>query len=382
MKTLETDKPYNRRKFIKNTALGIGIMAAGLPVASISARASNKKEKKLGIALVGLGYYATDELGPALLETANCYLAGIVTGTKEKEKIWSEKYNIPEKNIYNYDNFDDIAKNDDIDIVYIVLPNSMHAEYTIRAARAKKHVLCEKPMAVSVEECQKMIDICKLNNVKLSVGYRLHYDPYHKKIMELGFGEAYGPAKFIDSSFCWRIGDNPDVWRLKKDLAGGAIMDVGIYSIQAARYSTGEEPISVIAREYKSDPVKFSEVDDTVIFQLEFPGGAIANCSSSFSFNSNRLDVSFERGVVRLHSAYGYRGAKGLIQDQNWRVPNVILDYPEINQQATHMDDFAQNIIKNTESIVSGAEGVLDLKVVEAIRESMKHNGKQILINQ
>ena len=270
MKTLEPIKPCDRRKFIKNTDLGIGIMAAGLPLASISARASSKKTKKLGVALVDLGYYATEELGPALLETANCYLAGIVTGTKEKEKVWSEKYNIPEKNIYNYDDFDEIAKNDEIDIVYIVLPNSMHAEYTIRAAKAKKHVLCEKPMAVSVEECRKMIDVCKLNKVKLSIGYRLHYDPYHRKIMELGLGEAYGPTKFIDSSFCFRIGDNPDVWRLKKDLAGGgAIMDVGIYSIQAARYAAGEEPISVIAREYKSDPVKFSEVDDTVIWQMD-----------------------------------------------------------------------------------------------------------------
>src|SRR5678810_81173 len=137
---------------------------------------ANKKAGKLGIALVGLGSYAGGQLAPALLQTGNCYLAGIVTGTPSKIPVWKEKYNIPDKNIYNYETYDSIKDNPDIDVVYVVLPNSMHAEYTIRALKAGKHVLCEKPMATSVEDCQKMIDAAKAANKKLMIGYRLQHE--------------------------------------------------------------------------------------------------------------------------------------------------------------------------------------------------------------
>ena len=127
----------------------MGAVALSPAISHLSACAVNKPKNKLGVALVGLGSYSSSELAPALLETKNCYLAGIVTGTPAKEKMWSEKYNIPQKNIYNYQNFDNVASNPDIDIVYVVLPVSMHKEYTIRAAKAGKHVISEKPMAIS-----------------------------------------------------------------------------------------------------------------------------------------------------------------------------------------------------------------------------------------
>ncbi|HYW96289.1 MAG TPA: Gfo/Idh/MocA family oxidoreductase, partial [Bacteroidales bacterium] len=153
----------NRRKFIQLSAAGIAgtLLLNGTKAFPVNLTG---KQKRLGIALVGLGYYSTDVLAPALQETSTAYLAGIVTGTPAKEKIWKDRYNIPEKNIYNYENFDEIVNNKDIDIVYVVLPNSMHKEFTIRAANAGKHVICEKPMALNAQECREMIAACKKQN--------------------------------------------------------------------------------------------------------------------------------------------------------------------------------------------------------------------------
>ncbi|HKK81339.1 MAG TPA: Gfo/Idh/MocA family oxidoreductase [Prolixibacteraceae bacterium] len=166
-------KRTNRRSFIRN--LGIvgagGFLAPGMmSFASHPGLSISTKNKKPGVALVGLGRYSTGQLAPALQETQYCRLSGIVTGTPSKEDEWMKKYDIPKENVYNYDNFDSIADNDDIDIIYVVLPNSMHAEYSIRAAKAGKHVICEKPMATSVKDAEDMIRACNDNNVKLSYG--------------------------------------------------------------------------------------------------------------------------------------------------------------------------------------------------------------------
>ncbi|MBC8155046.1 MAG: Gfo/Idh/MocA family oxidoreductase, partial [Bacteroidetes bacterium] len=174
----------SRRDFLHTLALGsaasaltpTALLATTSPSPSQPA-ADHKADGKLGVALVGLGYYSTDLLAPGLQQTKNCYLAGIVTGTPAKAEKWTKQYNIPAKNVYNYQNFDQIANNPDIDVVYVVLPPSMHKEYVVRAAKAGKHVWVEKPMAVTAKECQEMIDACKKANVTLSVGYRLHHEP-------------------------------------------------------------------------------------------------------------------------------------------------------------------------------------------------------------
>src|SRR5829696_1548422 len=193
----------SRRKFLYNLAL------AGISIPLISANshctneqtakdfARHKKDGKLGIALVGLGGYAGGQLAPALQQTEHCYLAGIVTGTPSKIPTWKEKYSIPDQNIYSYDNFDSIKANPDIDIVYVVLPNSMHAEYVIRAAQAGKHVICEKPMALNVKECDDMIAACKKAGKMLSIGYRLHFEPYNLEMQRLGQQKVLGEIKSL-----------------------------------------------------------------------------------------------------------------------------------------------------------------------------------------
>jgi predicted dehydrogenase len=357
---------YTRRKFI--STLGTGSALLILPAVSKFPGTFFTDEKKLGVALVGLGNYATNQLAPALQETALCYLNGIVTGTPAKAEKWKSQYNIPHKNIYNYENFDSIADNKSIDVVYVVLPNSMHHEFVIRAAKAGKHVFCEKPMAISSKECREMIEICKKAGVRLFIGYRLHSDPFHKAAMKFGAEESEG-IKYVQSEFGFKIGD-PTQWRLKKSLAGGgALVDVGIYAIQAARYSIGKEPLSVTAREYKNDYKKFSEVDETITWQMEFPGGHISNSSTSYSFPLNRLYIGTDRRWFNLQPAFSYNGLKGSTNEE-------ALNLPEVNQQAQQMDDFSKCIADGSQSNASGEEGFKDLKVIEAIYKSIERKTK------
>ena len=357
---------YTRRKFI--TTLGAGSAMLMLPSIPKFPGTLFSEDKKLGIALIGLGNYATHQLAPALQETSRCYLSGIVTGTPAKAEKWKAQYNIQEQNIYNYENFDRIADNKSIDIVYVVLPNSMHHEFTIRAAKAGKHVFCEKPMAVSVKECDEMIAACKKAGVRLFIGYRLHSDPYHKAAMKFRTEGDTG-IMYVQSEFAFKIGD-PNQWRLKKSLAGGgAIMDLGIYAIQGARYSIGSEPVSVTAQVYKTDYKKFSEVDETITWQMEFPGGHVSNSTTSYTIPANRLYIGTERRWFHLYPAFGYHGIKGWTNEGEIKLP-------DINQQAAQMDDFSKCIIDGSESNASGEEGLKDLKVIEAIYRSIKTGSK------
>jgi predicted dehydrogenase len=360
---------YSRRQFLNRVGMGAAVLS--VPYISGSSKPL-PQQKKLGVALVGLGYYAEFKLATALAETSNCYLAGAVTGTPAKVEKWKAKFNIPDKNFYNYQNFDKIADNKDIDIVYVVLPNGMHHEFVIRAAKAGKHVICEKPLANSVKECREMIDACKKANVKFSVGYRLHFEPFTQEAMRVGQQKVFGKVKFVESSMGFKIGD-PNQWRLKKSLAGGgAMMDVGVYAVQGARYSTGEEPISVTAQEYKTDPVKFKEVDETIFWQMEFPSGAVSNSVTSYASHTERLFISAETGWLELRPAFGYGPLAG-------KTSQGPLDLPHVNHQAKQLEDFAQCVLDNKESSVSGEEGLRDMKVVEAIYKSIA-TGKKVKI--
>src|SRR5690606_21211014 len=233
----------SRRDFLYQAGLiglGIPLLSATSQCAGESKKQNRMRDKKhkLGIALVARGSYAGSQLAPALQQTSHCYLAGIVTGSPSKIPEWMEKYSIQDKNVYSYENFDSIKDNPDIDIVYVVLPNSMHAEYTIRAAEAGKHVICEKPMALSVSDCDKMIAACKKAGKLLSIGYRLHFEPYNLEMARLGTSRVYGDLKTISGGFGFRAG--PSQWRLTQKYAGGGpLQDVGIYVIQGMCYTSG-----------------------------------------------------------------------------------------------------------------------------------------------
>ncbi|EDY83189.1 Oxidoreductase family, NAD-binding Rossmann fold protein [Verrucomicrobiia bacterium DG1235] len=370
--------PLTRRHFINksSSALGLAALSVTLPSGKLFADHHQNSGKNIGIALVGLGSYAMGELAPGLRKTSHCHLSGLVTGTPSKKERYGRQYEIGDEHIYDYDTYDRIAHDPAIDAVYVVLPNSMHAEYSIRAAEAGKHVICEKPMAVSVEECQKMIDACKANGVTLNIGYRLHHDPYHDVFRKLAAEQPHGPAKFVQTEFAFRTG-NPDQWRLKRALAGGgAMMDVGIYCIQAARYTTAEEPVAVTAREYKTDPVKFAEVDETIVWEMEFPSGAVAACNTSYNYRAERLHVGYrdDNFEAELSPAYIYRNLKG-------RVGSEPLDFGNPPQQSLHMDAIAQSINSGVPLTTTGEEGMQDMRIIEAIYRSIANNGARTPIN-
>lgn len=368
---MNSSNEYNRRRFLKMMSYGIGTLALAPTFNTLASCSERSKNKKLGIALVGLGGYSTGQLAPALQETKNCYLAGIVTGTPAKAESWASRYAIPEKNIYNYSSFDSIIDNPAIDIVYVVLPVAMHKEFTIRAAKAGKHVICEKPMALNAAECKEMIAACKNAGRMLSIGYRLHFEPHNIEVMRLGQKQIYGEVLSIDAGNGFTWGGNKDSWRLKKALSGGGgLMDMGIYAIQGSRYTIGKEPLFVTAREEKTRPEIFKEVDETIFWELEFPDQLIAKGKSSYNANWGFLNVIAEKGKFELSPAYAYGGISGSTSSGS-------MQFPQINQQAAQMDDFANCILNNKPTRVPGEEGWKDMKVIDAIYRSITSGKKE-----
>ena len=365
---------HTRRKFLSNVTLALGGSMLLPPLVSCGTKGSSagppataaRAAKGLGVALVGLGGYSSGQLAPALQQTTNCSLRGLVSGTPQKLKDWSARYGIAAASCYNYQNFDTIRDNKDIDIIYVVLPIGLHKEFTIRAAEAGKHVICEKPMALNAAECQQMIDACKANNRLLSIGYRLHFEPFNREAMRLGQERVYGKIRTVNAENGYTWGNNTDSWRLSKALAGGGgLMDMGVYAIQGARYTTGEEPLYVTAREEKKRPELFREVDETIYFELEFASGAKASCISSYNKNISRLRADAERGWFEISPAFYYEGQVGTTVDGPMQFDNQAFE------QVAQMDDFAQCVSANKPSRVSGEEGLTDMRVVDAIYRSL-----------
>lgn len=333
---------------------------------------NNRIKGRLGIAIVGLTSYACEQIIPAFSKTLNVYLAGLVSNEPNKAIQWAKKYNVPEKNVYNYKNFDQVATNSDIDIVYVILPVAMHKEFVIRSAKSGKHVICEKPMATNSIDCMEMITACEKSNCLLAIGYRMHYEPRHQYIMNLekkGFGKLIS----FESAFGCVYDGDPGSWRLNKAIAGGgALMDLGIYTIQAARYTIGLEPIAVTAKEEKLKPHLFPEVDETVFFDLEFPNGSIANCKASFNNLYSYIHLKTEKGEIHIEPAFLYSGIKGVTS-------NGVMNFQEVTQQALQMDDFADCIRNNKKSRVCGEEGLKDIKIIEGIYKSLASGKREIL---
>jgi predicted dehydrogenase len=366
----------SRRSFLQNLGVGLGTTTAAFAIPSIMAIPESKPqkdEKKLGVALLGLGSYAKNQLAVGLENAKNCYLAGIVTGTPAKAAEWTKKYNIPAKNVYNYQNFDEIVNNKDIDIVYVVTPNSLHREFVVRAAKAGKHVMCEKPMATSVEDCEAMIKACQDAGVQLGIGYRLHFEPFTQEVMRIGQKQEKGRVRFMQTNFGFTIGD-PTQWRLKKAMAGGGpLMDVGIYCVQASRYVTGEEPLWVTAQFGPiTDKEKFKDVEESVSWQMEFPGGAMVNGFTSYKSNIEQLYVSADKGWLQLSPAYSYGPIKGSTNDGEMKIPVV-------HHQTVMLEGICKEFLETGKfpKHIDGYEGKRDMKILMAILEAAE-TGKRV----
>ncbi len=368
-------KQVSRRSFLQQLGIGAAVTALApslqqRPVAGNDLYAG----RKLNIALCGLGVYA-NILADGFAGSKYCRLAGIITGTPAKAAAWKAKYQLADKNIYNYQNFDGIAGNKDIDLVYVVLPNAMHKEYVIRSARAGKHVITEKPMAVTAKDCEEMIQACAAAGVQLAVGYRLHYEPYNMELKRLGQEKVFGPVRLVEASLGYKVEDGKP-WRLHKALSGGGpLMNLGVYCLQASRYIIGEEPVSVTAQfGPNTNPAVFSEVEASIMWQLNFPGGAVSNCSSSYNCNIDGVYVAAENGFFQLSPAISYGPFKG-------STSKGALHFPDINQQTAQLDGIGKLLLDNVPlpEHISGMEGWKDARIIDAIYASAA-TGKKIML--
>jgi predicted dehydrogenase len=364
-----------RRKFlqkISGSAIGLSLLPS-IGMTTRQTAGKNFSGKTLNVAILGLGNYAT-RVAEAMTLCTRAKLTGLISGTPSKITAWQAKYNIPAKNCYNYDNYDAIKDNPDIDAVYIITPNALHAEEAIRVAKAGKQVICEKPMATSVKEGEEMIDACQKAHVKLLVGYRMHFEPHTLEIIRLRKAGEFGKITFFQGLSGFTIGD-PTQWRLNPKLSGGgSMMDIGIYSVNGSRYMIGEDPVWVNAVETKNDPVKFvAGIDETMQFQLGFPGGAVASCLSTYSMNNlDRFFLDGLNGFAELHPATGYDPTEGFTH----KGP---LNFPTTIHQAVQMDEMAAIILDGKQPVlpVDGEEALKDLKVIEGIYKSAK-SGKTV----
>lgn len=358
----------SRRRFLGQ------LSAAGvLAFAPRSVRANESPAKKLGIVLVGLGGYSTGQLGPALKLTQHCRLTGVVTGSAEKGRKWAKEYGFPESSIYHYDTMARMADNPDIDIVYVVTPNGLHAEHAIAAAKAGKHVICEKPMANTVAECDAIIAACAAAKVRLSMGYRLHFDPFHEELRRLVRTQEFGPFKKMSGGFAFTMG-SPQ-WRATKKLAGGGpLMDLGVYVLQEALMASGEvAPVAITARELpKKRPEFFVDVEESLEWTMEFANGARCECFTSYNDNRNNFRAEAAGGWFEIGPAYSYRGLRAATS----RGPVTVT--PPASQQALQMDDFALCVREGRETRVPGEMGRRDMVMVEAIYASAAAGGKRV----
>lgn len=362
----------SRRNFIRKLSAPVLAIPFITDLPLLSDTGDMVEGPTLRVAQMGLGSYA-NRVAEAMLSSKRAKLVGVISGTPSKVETWRTKYGIPENNCYDYSNFDQIKNNPDIDAVYITTPNALHHDQAIRVAAAGKHVIVEKPMALNAKEAEEMIAACKKAKVHLLVGYRLHFEAKTLEVIRMRQTGEFGKILFFQGLSGFRIGD-PTQWRLKKALAGGgSLMDIGIYSINGARYMVGEEPVWVTAQETKTNFEKFAEgVDETIQFQLGFPGGAVASCLSTYNMNNlDRFFLNGEKGFAEMQPSTGYGPLKG-------RTHRGELNQPHTTHQTVQMDEMAAIILDGKKPVVpvDGEEGLKDMKIIDAIYKAVKTGNK------
>ncbi|HUI43739.1 MAG TPA: Gfo/Idh/MocA family oxidoreductase [Terriglobia bacterium] len=331
--------------------------------------------RRIGYAIVGLGRISMGQFMPGVKVSQRSRITALVSGHRDKAERVAAQYGVPRSAIYNYQNYEQIAHNPTVDAVYIALPNGMHAEYTIRAAQSGKHVLCEKPMANSVAECEQMIAACRKADRKLMIAYRCRLEPTNLRAIQLIRDGYVGRLQLIDTGFGFNI--SPGEWRLNKKMAGGGpLVDVGIYSLQACRYLSGEEPTELNATWSVIDrDGRFNEVEENLVWTMRFPSGVLTNCYTSYGANcGNSYRATGSKGWVELGPAFTYEGIRMRSEGQeSAAIGEPVADhYPD--QFSREADHFADCILGNHEPRTPGEEGLRDEKLIQAIYQSCREN--------
>lgn len=380
-----------RRSFLKTAAFA----APAIVGLNSIVRAQTANEGKLGVALCGLGGFSKQSIAPELPLAKNVYFAGAITGDVAKGREWAAQYGFPEKNIFSYADMAKLAEAKDIAIVHVVTPNSLHAEHSIAAAKAGKHVMCEKPMATGAEQCEAMIEAAKAANVLLGVNYRLHWEPHHVKAVEALRGGAVGELSNGNYEFSWGyaagLADPVRAATIKKWLldpkmaGGGAMFDTGVYPVQAACSLTGKVPVSVRGFPATRHKELFPEgVEETMSFELMFDDGFQALCRASYSNSFHQCTTLGPKGSVEIlpgdkGSVYGQSGggkpsAKRLVVNKK----DVLAE--DTLQLAMLLDEFAKAITSKSPFQADGAMGLRDIRIIEAIYASAKQGGASVAV--
>jgi predicted dehydrogenase len=367
-------KRFSRRDLIELGAVGAAALAP------MSARAEGEAypdNQKLGFAVVGLGKLSLGQIIPGFKHARGARLAAVVSGHPDKARRVAAENGLPADAIYSYDDYDRIAQDPRIHIVYIVLPNSMHAEYTIRALKAGKHVLCEKPMATSLADCEAMIAAAKAADRRLMIAYRCHYEPTNLEAMRRVRSGSLGKPRLVvtDMGRQSDLAEPSDAWRLDMKMSGGgALADMGIYGVNASRYLLNEEPVEVRAWAHTDagDP-RFRTTAQTIAWQFRFPSGAMANGSTSFAYAGTMAwRVYCDSGKLTAEPGCFYDGNRLSVGEA------APLPIHEIDQFAREMDWMA-DVVRGKAPLVSpGEEGLQDMRLMKAIMDSLAQNGAPI----
>ena len=341
----------------------------GLAVAAVNplAFATPRRAKPVGWAILGLGSYATNQVMPAFAHCEHSKLVALISGHQEKLSRFGDQYGIPASKRFTYETMDAIAKDPEIEVVYVVTPPATHPDFVVRAAQLGKDVCSEKPMAPTPADCQRMIDACKKAGKLLQIGYRCHYEAHNLRAIQACRSGELGKIVSIRSDHGFNMGAG--TWRTQKALAGGgSMMDIGIYSLNALRYLSGEEPIEVSATiTNPPNDSRFVDVEDTVDFQVTFPSGIVGHGTSGYSWieGKNRYEVTGSKSKLVAEPATGYGGDR------------LTIDGTEVavtvnNQWAAQLDHFSQCVRSRGKVLTPGEEGLRDIKIIQAIYESAK----------
>ena len=324
-------------------------------------------DQKIRYAVVGLGWIAQEVVLPAFAHAKKSQLVSLVTGDPKKAEELGAKYQIT--HIQDYDKYDALLRGGSIDAVYLALPNHMHKDFAVRAARERIHVLCEKPMADSVAECEEMIRAADEHNVKLMIAYRLHFEPANLKAIETVQSGALGDPRIFSSAFSQQVA--PDNIRLKRHMGGGPLMDMGVYQINAARYLFRDEPIEVIAAGASSNDPRFREVHEMVSAILRFPGDRLATFTCSFgALGADSYEVVGTKGNLKLDPAFEYHDKLKMRLTIDGKAHETTFD--KVDQFGGEIEYFSECIVNGAEPEPSGYEGLADLRIVEALLQSMR----------
>jgi predicted dehydrogenase len=369
--------PISRRSLIG----AAGATAALAPTVSSSRGAAMADNDKIGFAIVGLGKLSLGQLIPGLKVAKGARLAAVVSGHPDKARRVAAENGLPADAVYGYDDYDRMAKDPRIQVVYIVLPNSMHAEHTIKALKAGKHVLCEKPMATRIEDAEAMIAAAKAADRHLMIAYRCHYEPMNLDVMRRLRARSLGRVRQINTTMGRQAdpSDPSDAWRLDGEMSGGgALGDMGVYGISAARYLLNEEPVAVQAWA-STDPAdpRFKETQDLINWQFRFPSGVIANGSTSFAYAPTMaFEAICEQGRLVADPAAFYGGNRLTVVKGGQAQPPI--PAPPGDQFAREMDWMADVVRGKAPMVSPGEEGLQDMRLMQAILESAAKDGATV----